>query len=67
MALEAWQYGNPETVLQRKQEDAAKKAKACGNCIHHKSMEFKGEVWHLCEFKRYTYGKRCHLYTTDQK
>lgn len=62
MALEAWQYGNPETVAIRKQEHQARQLRACGDCIHHKQMEFRGETWHFCEFKRYTFGKRCQLF-----
>ncbi len=67
MTLDAHMFLDPAIVLERKQEEAARKARACGNCVHHKSMEFRGEVWHLCEFKRYTYGKRCNLYTTGKQ
>jgi hypothetical protein len=66
MALEAWQYGNPETILERKQEHQARQLRACGECIHHKQMEFQGDNWHFCEFKRMTFGKRCHLYTVKK-
>ena len=67
MVLDSYMYGDPETVLIRKQEDAARKQTACGQCIHHKQMEFQGENWHFCEFKRRTYGTRCELYTTEKK
>ena len=62
MALDSYMYGDPEKVLIRKQEIEAKKAKACGECIHKRSVEFRGEVGHFCEFKRHVYGKRCELY-----
>ena len=62
MAFDAYLYGNPETVLERKQEIEAKQARACGQCIHKRSVEYRGEVGHFCEFKRHVYGKRCELY-----
>lgn len=62
MAFDSWLYGDPEKVAIRKQELASKKDRACGDCIHKRSMEFMGEVGHFCEFKRYTYGKRCDLF-----
>lgn len=65
--MDSWLYGNPETVLIRKQEAAAKKERACGDCTHHKSIEFKGEVYHLCELKKRVYGKRCDLFTTGKQ
>lgn len=42
MALDSYMYGDPEKVLIRKQEAELKKAKACGDCIHRRSLEFKG-------------------------
>ena len=62
MALESWMFGNPETVLIRKQELAARKAQECGQCVHKLEMEFRGEVGYFCKFKRHLYGKRCDLY-----
>ena len=67
MTLESWQYQDPERVLMRKQELAAKKARACGECIHHRSIEFRGEVVHACIYKRHVYGTRCDLYETKGK
>lgn len=60
--LDNWMYGDPERVLERKQEAELRKAKACGDCIHKRSMEFKGEVAHFCSFKRHQYGRRCELF-----
>lgn len=65
MALDAWQYGDPEKVAIRKQEEALRKAKACGECIHRRSLEFRGEVFTHCEFKRHVYGVRCNLYKKE--
>lgn len=62
MALDSYIYGDPERVLMRKQEAELKKAKACGDCIHRRTLEFKGEVFNHCEYKRHVYGKRCDLY-----
>lgn len=62
MTLEAWQYGNPEMVLMRKQETATRQQAQCGSCAHHRSIEFRGEVVHACIFKRQTYGVRCKLF-----
>ena len=64
MALDSWMYQNPERVLERKQEDAARKHRQCGNCVHHKTIEFKGETLHGCELRRHTYGKRCDQFST---
>ena len=63
--FDSWLYGDPEKVLERKQEEAARKHKECGDCIHKQSLEFRGEIGHFCEFKRHVYGvKRCDLYET---
>jgi hypothetical protein len=64
MTLEAWQFADPERVLMRKQEEALRKARACGDCIHKRSIEFMGEMWNICEYKRRQYGKRCELFET---
>lgn len=66
MALDSFMYEDPANVLQRKQELEAKKTKACGDCIHKRSMEFRGEVGNFCEFKRHVYGRRCELYETKK-
>ena len=60
--LENWQYGDPEYVAMRKEEDELRKARACGECMHRKSMEFRGEVVNICDLKRRTYGRRCELF-----
>jgi len=39
MTLDAHMWGNPETVLQRKQEAEARKHANCGACVHHQSMQ----------------------------
>lgn len=69
MTLDAWQYGDPERVAIRKEEEALRKAKACGDCVHKRSIEFRGEVGHFCEFKRWVYGdgNRCNLKETKSE
>lgn len=62
MALESWMYGDPEKVAIRKEEEALRKARACGDCVHRRSEEFMGEVWNFCEYKRRQYGRRCDLF-----
>ena len=64
--LDAWQYGDPEKVAIRKQEDALRKARACGDCMHKRSIELKGEMAHHCIFKRHVYGTRCDLYEINK-
>ena len=67
MIWDAWMYKNPETVAIRKQEDALRKAKACGDCIHRQSIDFRGETWHACTYKRRVYGIRCELFETKRE
>ena len=62
LIYDSWLYGNPETIAIRKQEEALRKARACGDCMHKRSIEFRGEVVHHCIYKRHQYGKRCELY-----
>jgi len=64
MTLDAFMYQDPERVAIRKQEEALRKARQCGNCTHHRSIEFKGEVVHACIYKRRQYGRRCDLFET---
>ena len=61
MTMESWLFGDPERVLERKQEIAIRNERACGGCIHARSEEFKGEVVKFCRFKRWVYGdgNRC--------
>lgn len=66
MALDAWQYGDPEKVAIRKEEEALRKAKACCDCIHKRGVEFRGEMGYFCSFKKHVYGKRCELYETKK-
>jgi len=60
MTLDAWMYGNPETVAIRRQENEYRKIKACSGCIHHKKIDFNGEDFHACGIKRGVFGlKNC--------
>lgn len=60
--LESWEYGDPEQVVIRREEEAQRKEKACGQCAHKISIEFRGDVLRGCEFQRRQYGWRCELY-----
>lgn len=62
MALESWMYGDPEKVAMRKEFERIRKDRACGECVHKRSIEFKGEIYHSCSFKRRVYGTRCELF-----
>ncbi len=64
--FESWLYGDPEKIAIRKESMRIRKDKACGECLHKRSVEWKGEVLNACEFKRRVYGKRCELYKKDQ-
>lgn len=60
--FESWQYGDPEKVAIRKQEEALRKVRACGQCVHKTFVEWNGLEHFSCEFKRRFYGTRCELY-----
>jgi hypothetical protein len=66
MALDAWQYGNPEYVLQRKQQAAAKKAaqrqEKCGACGYYRTLFTEPE----CTRGRWDW-RRCTFSTQDSK
>ena len=66
MTLDAYMYGDPEKVAIRRQEEALRKDRECGSCVHKQTTEFRGEVAHYCEFKRHVYGKRCELYRANK-
>jgi hypothetical protein len=61
-ALESWEYGDPERVAIRRELDALRKAKACGQCVYKVTTEWNGEKYFGCEFKRRVYGIRCELF-----
>ena len=64
MTLDSHLYGNPETILERKQEQQLKKVAACGDCIHVK-MIFQGQP--RCTVKWQTFGYRCTNYEKVDK
>lgn len=66
MIFDSYMYQNPEKVLMRKQAIKAANDRACGSCIHRRSIEFKGEVVDFCELKRRDYGRRCENYEAKQ-
>lgn len=65
MTLESWLYGNPETVAIRRQEEALRKARACGACVHRRTMEIEGQTLNACEYRR-QYGRRCDKFETTK-
>lgn len=54
MTLESWQWGNPESVLEKKQEQQLKKVANCGDCIHVK-MIFNGDPRCTVRFQKFGY------------
>lgn len=52
MTLDAWEWGNPEAVLMRKQQRAANQKRVCTGCIYKRTIEFKGELVQACALKR---------------
>lgn len=66
MAFDAWMYSDPEKVAIRREEEALRKARACGDCMHKRSIEFNGETVHHCIYKRHQYGRRCELFETKK-
>jgi hypothetical protein len=50
--LDAWQWGNPETVLERKQEQQEKRKAKCGKCVHYAALQIGNETHHGCTLKR---------------
>ena len=64
MTLDAWMYGDPEDVAARKEAREQRQTVACGACIHRREMDFKGQAWNFCSFKRRQFGTRCELYKT---
>jgi len=67
MTLDANQWGNPETVLQAKQEAALRKQKACAGCAHRRRYEAFGEVVIACVIKRTAAKRICDLYDAEKK
>lgn len=59
MTLDSHMYGNPEAVLQRKQEAQIRKVQQCGKCIN-VSMIFNGQP--KCTKRYQTFGYRCEFY-----
>jgi len=45
MTLDSWLYGNPESVLQAKQERQLKRKQSCAGCINLRSIECINSVW----------------------
>ena len=62
MALHSWEFGNPEDVAARKEAHAQRQEAACGACVHRRTMDWQGETWNYCEYKRRVYGRRCDLF-----
>ena len=65
MAIDAWMYGDPEKVLIRKQEEEARRHRACGQCVHKQVLALEGKTLYDCSKGR-DYGWRCKSYRTIQ-
>ena len=59
--MRSWEWGNPESVLIRRQEEVARQAKACGQCVHKQIQKIDGKEIYDCS-KRQDYGWRCRFY-----
>lgn len=67
MILDAWQYGNPEFVLERKQELEARKIKGCTGCKHDIKLELETETLHRCAIKPKGWGTaNCQQYVSTK-
>ena len=64
--LDAWMYGNPDTVAARREAHEQRQAAACGACIHHVQVVINGKTLHACDIRRH-FGKRCDQYKTKPK
>lgn len=52
MTLEAWEWGDPARIIERKQQRAANQERVCKGCVHKRAIESKGEMTHACALKR---------------
>ena len=48
MSMESWMYGDPEKVLERKQQIEAAKHRNCGRCVHKLVFETERETLFGC-------------------
>lgn len=62
MAHDSWMYGDPMQVAMRRQEDALRKEKNCGDCVNRDCLVIQGQKVVICTLKRKKYGFRCDLY-----
>ena len=66
MALQSWEWGNPEDVAARREAHEQRQAAACGARIHHLDLSVNGKTLHVCDLRRH-YGKRCDNFKTQPK
>jgi len=66
MTLDAYLYGDPARILERKQQTALKKQQACTGCIHRIRYEIGGEIVVVCVIKRTAAKRKCELYETER-
>ena len=64
MTMDRWEYGDPLEVAARREARERRQQAACGACIHRREMDWKGQTWSFCEYKRRSFGTRCELYKT---
>lgn len=67
MTLPASDYRDPLQVAIRRQEEAARKERACGNCRERVAIHWHGEQLISCGIKYQQYGRRCEHYRKDFK
>ena len=62
MALDSYMYGNPERVLERRQEEEARRHRACGQCVHKQVLELDGKTLYACSKGREYGTQKCKLF-----
>lgn len=67
MTIDAHLYGDPARILERKQEAALRKQKACTGCVHRRRYEIGSEIVIACAIKRTAAKRICDLYQGEKE
>jgi len=65
--LGAHLYGNPETILMRKQEYQAKKEKSCTGCVNRRVILFGEEKVQACTVMQAARMRKCEFYKAEKE
>lgn len=64
--FEKWEMQDPFEVTARREARAQREEKACGSCIHKRTIcGPRGDMGFQCVFRKRIYGIRCDLYKTE--